>query len=168
MTDKIFAKKAVSYFLPTILTIICLFVYVIYRPEEIILNQYIFAKFPSLNDIKLNINSSFPLNNFIIYNLPAGLWVMALTFCSGDYKLPLFSRKIQLAYLPIIIGLIIEFAQLTKLTDGTFDPIDIVTMLGFAFLTFRIKRLYYFNTQTSNTQPLITLTGFVILFFGNI
>ena len=167
MAVKLTTKKAITYSFPVIIGAICLFIYLFYRPNSILINSYSLHLFPNYTELKTNINILAPLNEFFIYNLPSGLWVMALTICSGNYDILLFSKKIKLAHLPIALGLTIELFQLLGLTNGTFDIIDILTMVVFAFLSFQLDKRHSIFIKPSKTQPILIFIGFTILFFGN-
>ncbi|MFT5778440.1 MAG: hypothetical protein ACI837_001396 [Crocinitomicaceae bacterium] len=168
MINKWNLNKVIVYSLAALLGSICFLIYLLYRPEEIVLNQHIFSSFPSLYSLKLSINDAIPLNDFLIYNFPAGLWVLALTVLLDNFRLTLLSYKIRLAYLPITLGIVIELFQLFNFTNGTYDSLDILTMLLFTLIAFQIKKLPWVRIESNNAQPLLALIGFVILFFGNV
>lgn len=67
-------------------------------------------------------------SQWLIYNLPSGLWVLAATLLG---KLTGNSHKFLL-FFPICLVLLIEFLQFCKITDGIFDWLDAaVSLIGF-------------------------------------
>lgn len=102
--------------------IISLIVYIFFRSENIIINQIIYNIYPKSHYFTFN------LSNFIIYNLPQGLWVFSATLIAKN----LYIKKFNLAFLPLIFSFYIETIQYYHLTNGTFDYWDLITAtIGF-------------------------------------
>ena len=101
-------KEVLFYSMLFLLGAICFLIYLFYRPEEIILNKYFYITLPSLHDFKSNLNNSIPLNNFIIYNLPAGIWVLSLSLIFKNINIRMLKRWFRLCTIPLAIGIIIE------------------------------------------------------------
>ena len=108
--------------------VFCFFIHLLYRADETLLNVLV---------AKTGINISpykwfTPIPDFVMYNLPSGLWVYSLSLISVG----MFFKKFNLFYLSIAIVMFIELLQLLGFTDGTFDVVDLFTPLlffGFAW-----------------------------------
>jgi len=127
------------------LMLVALFIYVFYRPEETVACQLWAAlPFSVWVDLK-NLRQTLPLNTFLVYSFPAGLWVFSTTILSFKQSLTILNHKLSLVYLPILYGVGLEFMQSWGLTDGTFDYFDLGAMLiawagAVAYLSFQNKR----------------------------
>jgi hypothetical protein len=103
---------------------------------------YIFCREPNfnlvnwfgLNEILKDLNVRANLPNWVIYNLPDGLWVFAFTYL----VLFIFGFKFRKGFIfltlfsPIIISLISEIGQLYDFMQGTFDLLDVLFyLIGF-------------------------------------
>lgn len=164
---KLKVKNVVNYTVLSLLGLTCLLIYLFYRSEDMMLNQYLLFTFPKLVSIKEAITQWLPLNDFLVYNFPAGLWVFTLTILLKNVQINWYSYRFSLNAVPLGLGLLIELLQFLKLTDGTFDLLDVYTMLAF----FMTTQLFYTNTQlemdSHNRQPILAFIGVAILFFGN-
>ncbi|MFV0530474.1 MAG: hypothetical protein ACK5MD_03455 [Flavobacteriales bacterium] len=102
---------------------ISLVIYTFFRSENIIINQIIHDFYPKSHQF------SFNFSDFLIYNLPQGLWVFSTTLISKN----LYVKKFNLAFSPLIFSFYIEIIQYFHFTNGTFDYWDLITAL-FGFL----------------------------------
>jgi len=98
-------------------------------------------------------NSTYPIKNYlpswIYFSLPDGLWVYsfssALLIIWGDQ----FSKVKYWLLIPLLFGVIIEFAQGLKIFPGTFDIIDFTfTIMALALSIIIIKP----KTQTNERE----------------
>lgn len=165
---KVNHKNTVNYTVLSLFGLTCLLIYLFYRPQDIMINQYLFSTFPELILIKTTVIQRLPLNDFLVYNLPAGLWVFSLTVLLKDVHLNSLFSRFSLHTIPLGLGLLIELFQFLKLTDGTFDLLDVYTMLGF----FLIAQLLCFSSrqlrmESDNIQQVLVSIGLLILFLGN-
>lgn len=104
----------------------CAFVALFYRPENTYLNHLMIDRVgEGFVATRYWWQKSMPLSAFLIYSLPGGLWVLVLSLLGWRLKVLGF----HLFFLGIIFGLGFEFVQITGLTDGTFDWLDIVAVL---------------------------------------
>lgn len=133
-------KKHYWYIAPAL--IISLFIYLFYRTDKTLVNQ-IFIQLSSLKtyeDLKYSITNSLPLNKYIIYSLPEGLWVFCITLTSKGFYIKFFNRQIDCVLIPPIFAVGLELFQLLHLTNGRFDILDIAVSLLFWFLALKITQ----------------------------
>ncbi len=119
------------YLIITVALLISLFIYVFYRTENTVVNQLFITIF-SLEEYvnaKEMISKALPLNNFVVYSLPGALWVFCITLFSKYFYLPIGEIKINGVFIPIIWAIGLEFLQLLQITNGSFDIIDILSVL---------------------------------------
>lgn len=114
----------------------CLFIYVFYRTEKTLVNQFIITLFSydRYAALKAGITSMLPLNDYLIYSLPEGLWVFCITLTSSFFYLEVQNRRWSLSFVPIVIALIMEVLQLLRVTNGRFDVMDITFAVCFWLL----------------------------------
>ena len=125
-----------KYFNGLLLSLFPLFIggiiYICFRDENILLFSW--TRYFDLNksflrafDFKNNI-----ILSFIVYSFPDGLWVL-----SGIFLLKIFLKnenRILIFYLILLISLSIffEIGQLINIIPGTFDIIDLITIIIFS------------------------------------
>lgn len=115
--------------------IICLFIYTFYRAEETNVNLLLKHVFHTdFQSIRIHVKEAIPLHSVVVYNLPEGLWLFSITLLGVNLFLRIRQRKIYLIYFPVIFVLLLEILQLLKITDGTFDLLDIAVSLAFWLL----------------------------------
>jgi hypothetical protein len=140
--------------------IISLFIYTFYRAEETNVNlllKYVFHS--DFQSIQVHVREAIPLHSVIIYNLPEALWVFSITLLGANLFIRIKHRKIYLIYFPIVFVLLLEILQLLKITDGTFDLLDIVISSAFWLLA-----LAYCSTYGSSLGVLKNNRARFILF----
>lgn len=71
------------------------------------------------------------LDEFAVYSLPEGLWILCLTLASTGLSFSVRKRRIPMALLPPIYAVGLEFAQRWGLIRGRFDLVDIAVSLSF-------------------------------------
>jgi len=101
-----------------------LLIYVLFRPRDIVVNKLIFSWIDSPPPVL-----KLPGCDWLVYNLPGALWLYAFL----SFSLVLRNKLITL--LPLCLALGIEAVQLLKITDGTFDILDVLFYL-LAWTTF--------------------------------
>lgn len=127
MASKLFVRRS-TWFVALVLIVIGGTLYIIYRPQSILLFRLTDAigLGPYINSIRKTF-SHLPLPNFVIYSLPAGLWTasyLMIMYCntaSLNFKM----RLILSLPLPIC-AIILEFMQLIGWCPGTFDIYDLI------------------------------------------
>jgi hypothetical protein len=150
-------KYKISIIVPLIIS---LFIYTFYRAEETNVNlllKYVFQS--DFQSIQVHIREAIPLHSVIIYNLPESLWVFSITLLGANLFIRIKHRKIYLIYFPIVFVLLLEILQLLKITDGTFDLLDIVISSAFWLLA-----LAYCSTYVSSLRELKNNRARFILF----
>ncbi len=111
-------------------------IYLLFRPETIRIFEW--SKMIGINVFISTVReyfSTIELPNWIVYNLPNGLWIFGLTY----FLLTIwrnrkdFQAKFWIAT-PLIIALFLEFSQLNLNNVGTFDFKDLAFyLIGFLF-----------------------------------
>jgi hypothetical protein len=90
-----------------------------------------------------------PLNYFVIYCVPEGLWVFSLTLAGKGLYFPLKNKRINLSVLPLVFAIGLEFLQLTPFNKGDFQFLDIVACcIGWIIPQ-------YFFKQIGESEPII-------------
>jgi hypothetical protein len=153
-----------------LLSIIAATIYFLYRDNTIIFNQ-ILSTFNGDNLLnKRDLVATFPLPNWAVYSLPGGIWVFVLTSLLSQNRICIQKVRIPLDYLPITYGVVLEFVQLLEFTDGTFDFVDLVFILGSGVIALAIhknQQSLTLNWQTS-TVRLILISGFLVLILSDV
>lgn len=146
----------------TIALAVSLFVYAFYRSEKTLVNGLIitFLSIETYSFLKNAIVNAVPLHDLIIFSIPGGLWVFCATTLSQGFYVVVWGRKVQVALIPILFGIGLEFCQLVHLTNGRFDTLDIVSYLFFWSLASLIFESH--DTQQKKLSP-FTLPGFICL-----
>lgn len=152
------------------LSFIAASIYFLYRDNTIIFNQ-ILSTFHIDNLLnKKDLVPHLPLPNWAIYSLPGGIWVFVLTSLLHQHRIWFQKVRLPLDYLPITYGIILEFFQFFRITNGTFDSIDIFFVLGFGVIALSINR----NQQelTVDWQKKIPhwvlVSGFLVLILSDV
>ncbi len=166
-TNNILSFKFLSLIL---LSILAATIYFIYRDNTIIFNQ-ILSTFNTDNLFnKRDLVHSFPLPNWAIYSLPSGIWVLVLTSLLSQNHIYIKKARLPLDYLPITYGIILEFFQFFHITNGTFDIVDILFVLGFGVIALAINKSQ--QAITINWQKKISrwvlVSGFLILILSDV
>lgn len=137
-----------KYSLITSSLLVSLFIYLFYRTEKTLINKLLISVISLENfiELKKSVINTFPLNAYIIYSLPEGLWVFSITLASRKFFIQVFNYKISLLYIPLIFSIGLEFFQLFHITNGTFDFWDIGVSVFFWILA------NYLSTEKSVQQ----------------
>lgn len=104
-------------------------------------------------ELKMNIKKMIPLNNFIIFSLPGGLWMFSSTLLFKDFYIEIKKLKIELLFVPLIFCVFLELFQLTNITNGRFDIFDIIT-----YLLFGVISIYLFQSKNNKKELLTPFT----------
>tara|TARA_B100001750_G_C15089089_1_gene389766 strand:- start:2 stop:430 length:429 start_codon:yes stop_codon:yes gene_type:complete len=108
------------------------FIYILFRPDKIIIFNWLDAL--GFSELISNLRGISPSNSkipsWIIYNLPDGLWVYSLTALMliiwQDTK---DNKKYFWFFSPLIISIMIEIGQYALIVPGTYDYMDIILCL---------------------------------------
>lgn len=120
---KNFVKETSIVLFPIFLGIM---IYVLYREPTFNAVNWLGLK-ESLKNISMRDNL-IDLPNWVVYNLPDGLWMLAFTYLVlfiFEFK---FKRNFIFftLFMPLTISLISEIGQSFRFIQGTFDPLDIL------------------------------------------
>lgn len=117
-----------------------LFIYVFYRTDKTLVNQIIIQliSFKTYQSLKQTITANLPLNEYLIYSLPEGLWVFCITLTSKEFYFDLFKKHINCVFIPLLFVVSLELFQLFHITNGRFDFFDIGISLFFWFIAAKI------------------------------
>lgn len=111
-------------------------IYLLFRSENTLLFQWVKTIGLESFLFALRENSlSIKIPNWLLYSLPDGLWVYAFTtalllFWQGKNSFWIWT--------PIFTSIIFEFAQATKIIQGTFDVLDLL----FSAMAFTLSKLF--------------------------
>ena len=144
-------RKLFLYIIPSLL--ISLFIYLFYRTEKTVVTDLLISIITKENYLLLkhSIVQKLPLNEYIIFSLPEGLWVFCITLTSKDIYLSHKDRMINFAFLPLIFSIGLEIFQLVELTNGRFDVFDILVSIFFWFVAY-----FVIDHQSTNKQHLFS------------
>lgn len=150
-----------------------LFIYLFYRTEKTVVNQLFISVFSCETFVQLrhNITNLFPLNQYIIYSLPEGLWVFCITLTSKLLFVKAGHLKINLLFVPLIFSIGLELCQILHVTNGRFDWWDI----AFSVLFWAIGH-YLIEYKSSNQnvlnpfskKSLICLSSYLIVYLAHV
>ncbi|TCD04672.1 hypothetical protein EZ449_16585 [Pedobacter frigidisoli] len=153
--------------------VVSLFIYIFYRTEKTLVNQIIiqFISLKNYNNLKLLTTSSLPLNKYIIYSLPEGLWVFCITLTSKEFYMEFFKQHINCVFIPLVFAIGLEFLQLFHITKGHFDIYDIAATLIFWLIATRIIDTKY-NFKNILSAPsyngLFCLISYCIVYLAHV
>ena len=164
-------KKHYWYIAPAL--IVSLFIYLFYRTDKTLINQ-IFIQLISLNsyeNLKQVITTSLPLNKYIIYSLPEGLWVFCITLTSKGFYIKLFKKQIDCVLIPLIFAIGLELFQLLHFTNGRFDFLDIAVSLLFWFIAAKIidtKTQFQNIFNSLNFNNAVCILSYCIVYLAHV
>jgi hypothetical protein len=109
-----------------------LIIYLFYRSELCLVNVWVDNILPSTSftTVRSAFQSALPLPDFVVYQIPGGLWVFAATLASGSGTLRIFNSRLSFGLFPLLAALGIELFQAVDLTDGTPDPGDVIAAIA--------------------------------------
>lgn len=119
-------RKKYPYIVVSLL--VSLFIYVFYRTDKTVVNEIIIRiiSFDTYAVLKERVIRFLPLNNYVIYSLPEGLWIFCITVTSKPYYIKLMSWRINCVFIPLVYCIGLEICQLLHFTNGRFDVMDIL------------------------------------------
>jgi hypothetical protein len=112
-----------------------------------------------------------PLNEYLIYSLPGGLWVFCITLTSGFFYVEVLNRKWSLTFVPILVAVAMELCQLFHWTNGRFDLMDITFSVGFwllALLQTRTNPAKEPLFQSFNIKTICCMTSYSIVYLSHV
>lgn len=153
--------------------IISLFIYVFYRTDKTLVNQIIIQliSFKTYQSLKQAVTANLPLNEYLIYSLPEGLWVFCITLTSKEFYFDLFKKRINCVFIPLLLVIALELFQLFHITNGHFDFFDIGISLFFWFIAAkivdtqqRLKNLFH----SLNYNSAFCLLSYCIIYLAHV
>jgi hypothetical protein len=113
--------------------LLSLAIYLFYRTDKTVINEVVIRtiSFGHYESLRHAVSRYFPLNEFVIYSVPGGLWTFCITLTSRPYYIQQGSWRIDCVVAPLICTIGLEITQLLHLTKGRFDPMDIWVALFF-------------------------------------
>ncbi len=102
-----------------------------YRTENTVVNELAIRYFSRDLYIQARywVNELLPLNDFLIYSLPEGLWVFSITLTSKAFYLKLGRIHINGIWAPLLISGGLELLQWANVANGYFDFMDLLASL---------------------------------------
>ncbi len=156
----------IRYLLIGAALLISLVIYTCYRTEQTVVNKLILALFQDqhFSSLRKLISSNLPLNEHLIYSLPEGLWIFAITLTSESLHITSGNRQLRLVYLPLVFCTALELMQLNGITNGRFDLWDI----GLSFIFWAVALLIINNDspQQNLFKPVNFKSRLCILSYG--
>lgn len=118
-------KKHYYFIIASLL--VSLAIYLFYRTEKTVVNEVVIRtiSFDQYDSLRQAVNRFLPLNEFVIYSLPGGLWTFCITLTSRPYYIQQKNWRIDCLVVPLLCCIGLEIAQLFHITNGRFDPMDI-------------------------------------------
>jgi hypothetical protein len=162
-----------STYLLIITLLVSLFIYLFYRTDRTVINTLFNFIFGTHNyqSLKGTIRFNLPLNEFIIYSLPEGLWVFCITLTSKDLYFRIGRFEIHFAILPLVFVIGLEILQLFHITNGTFDFVDIFTaiqcwMIGYYLIEEENPKHY--PLKQLNKRSVLCLMSYLIVYLAHV
>lgn len=164
-------KKHLVYIIPALL--ISLFIYLFYRTEKTVINDMFIGLFSkeTYHSLKIFFNQKIPLNEYIRFSLPEGLWVFCITLTSKDIYFSYKGREIDFAALPLIFSIGLELCQLFKFTNGRFDFFDILVSIFFWFVAYFIidhKFIKQNFFKSFNNRSIAFIVNYAIVYLAHV
>ncbi|QHV99734.1 hypothetical protein [Spirosoma endbachense] len=147
-------KKHYSFIIASLL--VSLFIYLFYRTDKTLINEVVIRtiSFDNYASLRQAVNRFLPLNEFVIYSLPEGLWAFCITLTSRPYYIQQKNRRINCQVVPLICCIGLEIAQLLHVTKGRFDLMDIWATVIFWFIA-----TFAFDDKQDKQNILMPING---------
>ena len=153
--------------------LVSLFIYLFYRTEKTIVNE-IFIQlitFSKYSALKNSTRAFLPLNEFVIYSLPEGLWIFCITITSKPFYIQLNKSFIKCVFFPIVYSIVLEIFQLLQLVNGRFDFMDIWVSLVFWLLGISMFNDTIANQnifRNLNTKKLVCIGSYSLVYLSHV
>lgn len=159
----------ISIVIPLLLS---LFIYLFYRIDETNVNLLLSYFFDlGFTESKHTLKSILPIPEFIIYNLPEGLWVFSISLLGANLFIRIKKIRIHLIFLPITFAIALEIFQGMHITNGTFDILDVLIstiawLLAYLYYEWPINQLK--ELQYTSTRMYAFLFVFACVYLSDI
>lgn len=150
-----------------------MFIYLFYRTEKTVVNE-IFIQlitFSEYSELKTSIRAVLPLNEFVIYSLPEGLWVFCITLISKPFYIQINQLSIRCIFFPLLYSVGLEIFQLFHFVNGRFDFADIGASMLFWLIAISIFKDTPANQnifKNLNTKKLFCIGGYSIVYLSHV
>ncbi len=127
--------------------------------------------FKTYESLKQTITENLPLNRYIIYSLPEGLWVFCVTLTSKEFYFELYNKRFNCVFVPLIFAVGLELLQLLHLTKGYFDLLDIGISLFFWLIAAKIidtKQHFENFIQSITYNSVACILSYVIVYLAHV
>ena len=162
-----------NYYFIAITLLISLFIYLFYRTEKTVVTGLFLSVVSAdqFSEMRRTITSTLPLNEFVIYSLPEGLWVFCISMTSRSLFIKIGRRELGLIFVPLIFSIGLELLQLLRFTNGRFDFWDIwISVFFWVLANYALKhRLQRQNIFAPfNTRSSICLLSYLIVYLAHV
>lgn len=152
--------------------LISLFIYLFYRTEHTVVNDLFMKWFTtSYRELRVYIQTVMPLDDYIVYSLPEGLWVYSITLTSKDLFVSLGKNIISLRYIPLVFAIGLELMQWLHFTNGRFDYWDIIFSVAFWAFAMYITPFHEKKQNmisTFNMRTGICIASYAIVYLAHV
>jgi hypothetical protein len=153
--------------------LVSLFIYLFYRTESTVVNEIAITILSAdwYGKLKDTIRSFVPLNRVLIYSLPGGLWVFAITLTSAPFYIQLYSRQMHCIYVPLAFSIGLEIFQLLQITNGRFDVLDIVIAIicwSIAYTFFNDAQAKQNLFENVNGKRILCFASYAIVYLSHV
>lgn len=109
-----------------------LWIFLVYRSSHCLVGVLAHQVFPAtfLDELRHTMQARWPLPEFVVFQLPGGLWVLATTMASWKLYWKIGTRRLELTCVPLVVAMSFEILQGAGITDGTCDPGDALAACG--------------------------------------
>lgn len=115
--------------------------------------------------------SEIPLNDYVIFSLPEGLWVFCITITSKDLYIRFAKKEIDCALLPLVFSIGLELLQLFHITNGRFDLLDVLISIFFWFIAYFMVD-YKFSKENPfkafNVRSFVFISSYAIVYLAHV
>lgn len=164
-------KSNLFFFVSPLL--LSLFLYVFYRTDQTVINDLILSlvKPETYYFAKSYFALHVPLNSWLIFSLPGGLWVFSSSFISKGFYIRIKHFKLSCSFIPLIFAIGLEIAQGLSLVHGTFDFSDLIFILLFWYLadsSFNTRLKQSNLIQNFNLKAIGCILSYSIVFLAHV
>jgi hypothetical protein len=161
------------YYVITASLLVSFAIYLFYRTDKTVVNEVVIRtiSYDHYTSLRQSVNRFLPLNAFVIYSLPGGLWTFCITLISKPYYIRQKNWRMDCVVAPLIFCIGLEITQLLHLTKGRFDPIDIWATICFwaiAVFAFRDKTDKQNLVRPINGKRMLCFLSYGIVYLAHV
>lgn len=115
------------YSVISICLLAALFLYLFYRNGDTVVNRIAAELFSDgeFGKVKTAVQAALQLPNWMIFALPEALWVYSVVLLSKNLFFTIGRYSVKCIYIPLLFAYVWELFQLTGITKGRFDFLDL-------------------------------------------